>query len=333
MTDAPDQPVDEASAVEKKPAESTQFAFQNKVFNVPGSYFALAEATGDPTFFVPLGDMMGVMTLPQLRSGFEIKDNSPDAALLKLVEKGLSFVRRIHPGDSIPRELLDGSGSWAFDDRHRQIAEAKLLVRLVGRLVTTTSPRDRGELLKLAADPSIRQQAPGAAIALAESIGLGKDGAPVVQDRLARMIRELSYVEALRDHFAFVKMIVVKLTQLAALYEPAHSPGEEISRIIVLMKKPLGEFDAIFEQVDQRSDDLAGLLRNVEAGTTAIREVRDEIRRRLMGWDDLVRQWKPLAVAATPATEALIRTTYRFVAVRFPGGTDWLQSSPVRSRR
>src|SRR4051812_42250702 len=100
------------------------------MFTVAGSYFAIAHDTDEPTFYVPLGDIQGVLTIPQLISGFDIKPDSSDAVLLKAVEKSLGFVKRIAPGDPIPRELLDGTASWSVEDRHRMIAERRVAVQL-----------------------------------------------------------------------------------------------------------------------------------------------------------------------------------------------------------
>src|SRR5215472_18971208 len=137
------------------PSESTHFLFQHKVFTIPRAYFALAQDTRDPTYYVPLGDIQGVLSLPQLASGFDIAPGSSDAKLLEIVEKGLAYVKRIQPGDSIPRELLDGTASWAVEEKDRMLAESRMRVQLVtwlaGKEVGSTDP---AEILKLANDPS-----------------------------------------------------------------------------------------------------------------------------------------------------------------------------------
>ena len=35
--------------------------------------------------------------------------------MLKPVAQGLKYVKDIRPGDTIPRELLDGTASWSID--------------------------------------------------------------------------------------------------------------------------------------------------------------------------------------------------------------------------
>ena len=244
----------------KAPGESQQFRFAHKVFSVASSYFALAADTGEATFYVPLGEVQGVLTLPQLVSGFNLA-GTPDDELLKLVHKSLAFVKRIHPGDSIPNELLDGTASWAVEDRHRMIAESRLRVQLgtwmAGR---ETNARDVADLLKMASDPEIRDKMQEAVTTIAERLGLGRERRVEVLDRVDRLARELSYIEALRDRFVAVKMIVMKLGQLSAMYGPERGFSDEIKRVLILMRKPVAEFDGIFTQVDGQTSEIVVLV-------------------------------------------------------------------------
>jgi hypothetical protein len=329
---APDAP---PSSETRAPAESTHFIFQHKVFSVAGSYFAIAEDTRQPTFYVPLGDMQGVLSLPQLVSGFDIKPDSADAALLAVVEKGLAYVKRIFPNDSVPRELLDGSASWSVDDKHRVIAEGRMRVQLATWLAGKESGvQDSAELLKLANDPAIRDRVVEAAAELARRLGLaGQPGQAKVLFGIERLVRELSYIEALRDRFASIKMIGLKLVQLAGAYGPERGFSQDISRLITLMRKPLGEYDGQFRKVDARTSKILEVFRDYDAEVAAIREARDQIHRRFMLWDDLIPQWQALAVAPGSAAEALVRTTYRLVVRHFPQDVGWqLQFGDLGSR-
>lgn len=322
----PPQPPAGASAgvAPKAPGPSTHFAFQHKVFSVAGSYFALANDTHLPTYFVPLGDMQGVLSLPQLMSGFDIAPGSPDAALLDVVEKGLAYVKRIQPGDSIPRELLDGTASWSVDERHRMIAESRLRVQLATWLAGKEADvRDLTELLKLAEDPAIRDRVQDAVAELAERIGLGRARKAEVLERVGRLARELSYIEALRDRFASVKMIALKLSQLGTIYGPERGFSQEIARVLTLMRKPIGQYEGIFRQIDGRTTGILNVFQNYEPLVSAVRMTRDELHRRFMLWDELIAKWQELPVEMAPGAEALIRATYRMLARHFPQTTDW----------
>ncbi len=326
MADDPDRKPAAASPQGSGPApsESTHFLFQHKVFGVAGSYFAIADDTQAPTFFVPLGDMQGVLSLPQLVSGFDIKPDSSDAALLRVVGKSLAFVKRIQPGDSIPRELLDGTASWAVADRHRMIAESRLRVQLASWLAGKEADvHDLAELLKLADDPAIRDRVQDAVAELAEKLGIGRARKAEVLERVNRLARELSYIEALRDRFASVKMIGLKLVQLGNIYGPERGFSQEISRVLVLMRRPLGEYEGIFRQIDARTTGILNVFKNYEVLVAAVRQTRDDLHRRFMLWDELIVKWQELPVEMSPAAEALIRATYRLMARHFPQSTDW----------
>ena len=307
----------------KARAETQQFNFAHKVFGVAGSYFAVAADTGEATFYVPLGDVQGVLTLPQLVSGFNLA-GTPDDELLTLIKKSLGFVKRIHPGDSIPSELLDGSASWAVEDRHRMVAESRLRVQLGTWMAgKETSARDVADLLKMANDPEIRDKMQEAVTAIAEKLGLGRERRIEVLDRVDKLARELSYIEALRDRFVAVKMIVMKLGQLAAMYGPERGFSEEIKRVLVLMRKPIAEFDGIFNQADGQTSEIVSVLGNFEGQIAFIRETRDSLHGKFMLWDALIQQWQDLPVEIGTPAETLLRATYRFMARHFSQDESW----------
>lgn len=303
--------------------KSTHFAFEHKVFSVQNSFFAVDANSGKATFYVPLGDINGVLTLPQLINGFSLA-GTKDEDLLKFVEQGLQFVKRIHPGDSIPSEILDGSASWSVDDRHRMIAESRLRV-LLGTWIAgrETEVRDVSELLKMASDPDIRDKMQEAVTAIAEKLGLGRERRVEVLDRVDKLARELAYIEALRDRFAAVKMIIMKLGQLQALYGPERGFSEEIKRVFVLMRKPVSEFDAMFTEIDGQTSEIVSVLANFEAQVQFIRETRDSLHKRFMPWDELIERWQELPVEMGGNTEGLLRVTYRFMARHFSQDETW----------
>ena len=335
-TPAPDSapPSSDVKSDAKAPAESTHFLFQHKVFSIPRAYFALSQDSRQPTYYVPLGDIQGVLSLPQLASGFDIGPNSADAALLEVVEKGLAFVKRIQPGDSIPRELLDGTASWAVEDKHRMIAESRMRIQLATWLAgKEAGVAESADIVKLANDPAIRDRVPEAAGELAERIGIGRSRQADVLFRVERLTRELSYIEALRDRFASIKMIGLKLIQLTGAYGPDRGFAQDISRVVALIKKPLGEYDGLFRKIDARTAKVVELVKDHEAYIEAIRGARDDLHKRFMLWDDLIPQWQALPVEAGSAAEALVRTTYRLVVRHFPQDQGWtLTMGSVESR-
>ena len=97
--------------------KNTDFAFGHKVFSIDGCHFTSVHK-GEARFKLPMGDSFGSIAFPALRQEFGIDEDSADGKMLKTVEEGLKFVKNIHPGDSIPSELLDGSASWSVDSVH-----------------------------------------------------------------------------------------------------------------------------------------------------------------------------------------------------------------------
>ena len=310
--------------VSKTPAQPTHFVLQNKIFSVPGSYFAIADDTQVPTFYVPLGDVQGVLSLPQLISGFDIKPGSPDAAVLKTVEKALAFVRRIHPDDSIPSEIIDGTASWVIDDRHRVVAESRLRVQMVTWLAGKEAEvHDITEILELAQQPAIRGRVQEALAELAERIGLGRARKAEIAARVESLVSELSYIEALRDRMGAIRMVGIKLMQLGNLYSAERGFAQEIARVVTLIRKPIGEYEGQFRLIDAQTSGILNLIRDHSAQVAAIRQARDNLHKRFMIWDDLVPRWQDLAVEVSPSAEVLIRATYRLVVRNFPQDTRW----------
>ncbi len=111
---------------------STHFLFEHKVFTLKGARFALTEDGSTPAFHVELGTLIASLPLGTLRGEFASIAIRRMTSLLTVVEKSLRFVREIRPGDSIPRELLDGTASWSVEERHRLRAKAHLWARAIG---------------------------------------------------------------------------------------------------------------------------------------------------------------------------------------------------------
>ena len=114
----------------KARAETQQFNFAHKVFGVAGSYFAVAADTGEATFYVPLGDVQGVLTLPQLVSGFNLA-GTPDDELLTLIKKSLGFVK-LKSATNLYGSVINVYGSTGIDQANStyfgQTADANTII-------------------------------------------------------------------------------------------------------------------------------------------------------------------------------------------------------------
>jgi hypothetical protein len=311
---------------------STHFAFQHKVFSIKDAVFRLSQ-TEEPLFRVELGDLKCGVSVPSLRNEFGIKAESDDGKLLELIEKALRFVKEIRPGDSIPKELLDGSCSWSVEDRHRKLAHNRMTVQLVSWLSGGDADiADTAKLEQLASDPETKQRVQKAFAEAAEKIGLGRERAGEVIDRFETLARELAYIEALRERFQHVRMIMVRLSEMSQIYKPERAIMEELVRVQMLMRNPDGEFQNDFGLVDAHTCEIVNMLKKIDMQIAFIRSNRDDLHYKLMKWDDLIGRWESIKVEKSEALENLMRATYRFVAQHYPQRSNWQLQNKRRAR-
>ncbi|HYC05140.1 MAG TPA: hypothetical protein VED40_17740 [Azospirillaceae bacterium] len=298
-------------------SRSTHFVFDNKVFQVPGGYFNMAKE-GEAVFNVKLGDVWGKVNFRTLIDAFNIDPKGPDAELLAKVEKGLKFVKEIRPGDSIPREILDGTASWKVDERHLLIARGRLSVQLVSWITGNEEVvTDRNQLERAVEDPNIKNRVQQAFGELAKKFGLPEERRQEVVDKVDAMARELSYIEALRDRYGQVQRIVVQLGRINKAYKADRQITGDISRMMALFKNPVGFFDDIFEQLDGQTAEIFAMLKSYDASVAFIRRMRDELHTNLMVWDEMIVDWTALEYESGPEVEAMLKRTYQFLAQNF----------------
>jgi hypothetical protein len=303
---------------------STHFVFEHRVFNVKGAHFAFTADGLDPAFHVTLGELKAALQLPALRNEFGIGTDSADGKLLSIVEQSLRYVKEIRPGDSIPRELLDGSASWAVEDKHRAIAQGRLAAQVASWLTgKETVIVDPYELAALVDDPETKARMQKATGEIAEKLGIGAARKQEVMDRVDDLARELAYIEALRERCGLVRAITAKVNQLAKIYRADRAMVQDISRVQSLLMRPNAEFENIFGQVDASTCEILPVLRKFDTQVKFIREMRDNLHMRLMVWDPILEKWSSFDAVRGPEAEAALKDIYRFVARYFPQRQDW----------
>jgi hypothetical protein len=303
---------------------TTHFAFQNKLFSLEGGYFSMTRDSREPVFHVLLGELQAALPLQTLRAEFKIAADSPDGRLLDIVEKSLRFVKEICPNDEIPRELLDGSASWAVEDRHRLVAQSRLALQVSTWLSgEETVISDAEQLQQLADDPATKQRVQNAIGEIAERLGIGRDRKQQVMDKIDQFARELAYIEALRERSGAVKQVIVMLNRLMKINRSDKSVTEDIVRVLQLLRAPATEFDSTFELIDGQTGQILNVLQKFTAQVDFVREMRNDLHQRLLKWDELLAKWEGLAAARSPEAEALIKESYRFAAYHFPQQQSW----------
>lgn len=297
---------------------NTHFLFQHKVFNVPGAYFSVAHDSRQPVLHFLLGDLKASVPFPTLREAFEIPDESADFKLLQVVEKGLSFVKVIRPGESIPSELLDGSASWKVEEKHRMIAKGRLTVQIVSWVTGNEAiVVDLTQLEQLVEDPLTKQRLQMAFGEIAKRLGIPDERKQEIIDRVDAFAHELSYIEALRDRYSCIRSINDKLVLLTKVYRTDRNLTQELSRMLGLFGKATKEFDPIFEMADAQTSEILGALKAFEAQVSFIRQVRDDLHIRLMDWDEVIAGWQDQPAERCQKVENLLKALYRFLANKY----------------
>ena len=311
---APDQNLD----------PSTHFTFEHKIFQVKDARFALTGPDRIPALRMNVGEHEASIPLESLCQEFEIDPESADGQMLNQVAQGLKFVRDIRPGDTIPRELLDGTASWTVDDSHRVIARNKVMVAVA----VWVSGKERAKLsppaiAAMLAKPETKKQIETGLDKISLALGMGRGKRQEVLDLIDRLARELAYIEGLRDRYIHASEIVGKLSQVASLYNTDRLFIDEINRVKVLIRPPIKDFREIFAQVDGQTDDVVAMLKAFNRQLIYIREMRDELHQKMLIWDEAIEHWDIDLSYKSKASREAVQFTYRFVAHNFPQSTDW----------
>lgn len=298
----------------------THFTFDSRVFQLEEAVFSLGEDRQTPLFSVPLGDMVGRLTLPTVRRTFEIPAGSRDDQLLNLVEKGLQFVKAIRPGDALPNELLDGTASWSVEAIHRQRAT----LRVLRQLVTFAGPGQTGAASDALPDAAILLMREAVADGIARYWRAGPEAHALIDQRIGRLMDEVAYIEALGDLFEGLLAIDRRLRQALPQVPSSGSPFD-YTRALPMMAKPKRWGRAMLAEVDAHVLDALVERRGFADRMAAIQAARNALHFELRDWCDLIDAWKTHTITSgSPETETLLRETYRFLLQRYPLQRSWV---------
>jgi len=315
-------PGTDAEAAPPPEASNTVFHFTHKVFNVPNAVFRMDRTSGRVALYMQLGGNEASIELSQIAKTFDIASDSEDGKMMALVEKSLRYVREIHPGDSIPNELLDGSASWVIEPKHVERARSKLLVQLVRWMTDGNSAIDeRADVKELIQRPEIKEKINDAFGAAAKKLGL-PDKETVI-DMIGQLANELGYVEALRDKLARYMIIKKKLKDLIQIYGTDRRIADNMVRADQLISPPLTQMREKFVLVDAQTAEVLSSLRRLSATIEFVRGARDSMREFVLLWGDLDDLWLDLRVERGSNAEHLALRTYRFAATYYTISQRW----------
>jgi hypothetical protein len=303
-------------------ARSTTFVFEHKVFDVPGIYFALT-TDRKPALHINYGDLRAQIETRSLRRGFEIDPASADASMLSVVERSLRFVREIRPNDSIPREVLDGTASWAADESHRIVAHDRMMLQLAAWSSGNRVHVKRDQISALAKNPAVQVKVKEAVDAVAQKLGFEDHEKPMILDRIAAFGRELAYIEAIRERFDGARVIEQKVAKLLAIYKGDRFVGENLMRVAALLHAPFASFDIKFTAIDNETSDIVTICQRYDDKVAALRRTRDDLFELYMMWEPILFGWQNIAIERCRPTEETIRSTFQFLARHYPQQTAW----------
>jgi hypothetical protein len=85
-----------------------------------------------------------------------------------------------------------------------------------------------------------------------------------------------------------------------------------------------------FETVDAQTGEIMAALRNLDTVKHYLREHRNDLRVRLLAWDDILVKWLDHPMRVGRETEDLISETYRFLAPRYMPVDEWVMMTRLQ---
>lgn len=268
---------------------------------------------------------------------FEIRPDSADARMLRLVQHALRFVPQLRPGEALPPEVVTGAASWAPAPEHRKAAAARiqlLLMTWIGRATGAKAHLTAQMLAAAVDDPAIRPRVQEALQRAAQELGLPADGdAAVVTALIGQLAEEMAYIEALRERL--LERVPGAVRQLGKIAQLGHalSPArrETLVQVATLATTGAGRITALFNRADDRTQDIIAALRGIELQRRHLRIDRDELYATLREWEPLLDAWDavPQALDGEGVWRA-IEDWYRFLAPRYMPVQEWEEGVALR---
>ena len=305
----------------------THFLLEHRIFAIAGAHFRQGDDGQGPVYSIPCEGLDAVVAVPALMREFGIDAEHPDRKLIDMAVRGLDYVRRIHPGDSIPKELLDGTASWSVEDHHEFRARWRLHVQLASWVSGDEQVVVDADLLEqIADDPQTNEKLEKAMKRLSWEVSPNEPEAVGLEQgkvRVESLVRELTYIEALRDRFHSMKTISDKLDRFGKLFATSRVVGEEIARVRALYSNPYAEIKALFDDVDAQTSEIRSLVLNYENSVAFIRKCRDHLHAMAMDWEEIMKIWDEAQPTADEVGIRLLRQTYQFLGRRYAPKVEW----------
>ncbi len=302
---------------------------QHPVFRHCGeAVFRPAEDDGTPVMVIPMGGGAAALPLSALQAEFGIAPDSPDGRMLAQIARALDFVSELRLGDPLPMEVLGSGVSWQPSAGHQRVAEERLRLQLGATLADgALGPgpawvlADPQAVLAAAAEPDAAVRLQSASVAAAAVLALPNAAAVA---RLLAAAHELGFIEALRDRLLRrVGVVLARAEALVAAIGRNLGALELLSRVRRLTSIAHERIRARFTEVEVLSAQVLDLLGDLEIRRLTIQLHRDWLYSSLRGWEGILLAWETAGAGWSQETWALLRRTYRFLALRFMPVQEW----------
>lgn len=277
-----------------------------------------------PVMIVPMQDQSIAMHFPGVIKELSLTEDDSDHVMLETVSRSLDFVCMLRVGDTIPTEVTTGSASWSVHERHREIAHHRLMLKILSWI--TKSEReaaDAEELATLMNDPEIRKTIDEGFISVAEALGYERSQKEEVVALVELLAEELSYIEALREVYQAIRAIKPVVSDLIATSKFDDFMRETANSVDRLTGEAIQSYQHDFLQLDAQTGEIISVLKNADSQVRFIREMRDDLARRLLAWDGIENKWQRLKKKNRTAVDEVLMETYRFLALRFLPAVNW----------
>jgi hypothetical protein len=334
--DAVDISTEAEAPLDVPDTSSTKFIFKNRAFLFPDCYFELHPGDKQPAFFMSMNDIKLSILLSRLTTDFGLDPKSNDAHMLGMVSAGLNFVRRIHPGDDIPNELLDGSASWSVSEQNTIFGRGRVAL-VLGKYPHNPDSIDADYVQQLLGDPNTDKRLTAAIDELVTEAGKPDITRDSLREALAVAGREASYVEALLDSIKKIAHMRDEVIEMRSHFSRELVMQESIGRIVALFEKPMKQLNLIKANYLKLIASSPSLMISEGGIVAPIREIRDRLRFEVIRWEDTVAKWESRESNKREVLDPAIRRLYTFLARHFPVGEPWPltfgTNKPKRSKR
>jgi hypothetical protein len=296
----------------------------------PG-YFKLSEVDDSPVYVTDLGPQTAILPTSSIKKEFKIDAEHPDFAVLQRIDTGVEFLDHLGIGDALPAEVLTGEASWQASAHFLHNAADNLRAHLalwgtMTRAGKQIGPKDYSEVRKRLGEPHVQKAIWDAHHNAAETIGLEAGDRKGVAQRIDELAANLAYIESLRESFNKAGRVLGNQVEKAANSKTLGSDqnAREAARGLVrLQTHSMNVIGGRFSEIDLRTSDILGFLKDPEAAKKWIATRRNDLYRESRKMLPLAAKWQAATPGGDNATRDLLLDTYRSLARRYLPAHEW----------